>query len=90
MKETDKRKQDLVQRLKRIEGQVRGVQKLLQDDAPVEAIAQQLSAARKAADRAFFELVATEFERTRSTDIGSLASASSAIAHIAGIFGKYG
>lgn len=44
-------------RLARIEGQVRAVRRMIYEDEPCEAIAQQLAAARKALDRAFFEMV---------------------------------
>jgi len=44
-------------RLARIEGQVRAVRRMIADDDPCENIAQQLSAARRALDRAFYEMV---------------------------------
>ena len=44
-------------RLARIEGQVRAVRRMIDQDEPCESIAQQLAAARKALDRAFFEMV---------------------------------
>ncbi len=44
-------------RLARIEGQVRAVRRMIGADEPCEAIAQQLAAARKALDRAFYEMV---------------------------------
>ena len=44
-------------RLARIEGQVRAVRRMIGGDEPCEAIAQQLAAARKALDRAFYEMV---------------------------------
>ena len=44
-------------RLARIEGQVRAVRRMIGEDEPCEAIAQQLSAARRALDRAFYEMV---------------------------------
>ena len=44
-------------RLARIEGQVRAVRRMIEADEPCEAIAQQLAAARKALDRAFYEMV---------------------------------
>lgn len=44
-------------RLARIEGQVRAVRRMIADDQPCEDIAQQLSAARRALDRAFYEMV---------------------------------
>jgi CsoR family transcriptional regulator, copper-sensing transcriptional repressor len=44
-------------RLARIEGQVRAVRRMITEDEPCESIAQQLSAARRALDRAFYEMV---------------------------------
>ena len=48
-------------RLARVEGQLRGLQKLIQSDAEPEKVAQQMAAARKALDKAFFAMVATLF-----------------------------
>lgn len=48
----------LVLRLKRVEGQLRGIQSMIDGGEPCESIAQQMSAARKALDKAFFELAA--------------------------------
>jgi DNA-binding FrmR family transcriptional regulator len=50
-------KKALILRLKRIEGQLRGLQRLIDEDAPCESVAQQLSAARRALDKAFHSLV---------------------------------
>jgi DNA-binding FrmR family transcriptional regulator len=44
-------------RLARIEGQVRAVRRMIAEDESCESIAQQLSAARRALDRAFYEMV---------------------------------
>ena len=44
-------------RLARIEGPVRAVRRMIEADEPCEDIAQQLSAARRALDRAFYEMV---------------------------------
>lgn len=51
------RKKALVMRLRRIEGQLRGLQRLIEDDADCEKVAQQMAAARKALDKSFFSLV---------------------------------
>jgi len=51
------RKRALVMRLKRVEGQLRGIQKLIEADTDCEKVAQQLSAARKALDKTFFAMV---------------------------------
>ncbi len=52
----------LIMRLKRVEGQLRGVQSMIETGDDCEAVAQQLSAARKALDKAFFELLACAIE----------------------------
>ncbi|MCE2971158.1 MAG: metal-sensitive transcriptional regulator [Burkholderiales bacterium] len=55
-------RRELVARLKRAEGQVRAVAGLVEAGGDCEAIAQQLAAARKALDRAFYELMACALE----------------------------
>ena len=45
-------------RLARIEGQVRGLRKLIEQDADCEKVAQQMAAARKALDKTYHEVVA--------------------------------
>ena len=50
---------DLVQRLRRIEGQVRGIQQMLTDGRECRDVVIQISAARKALDQAGFKLVAS-------------------------------
>jgi len=51
------RKKALLLRLKRVEGQLRGIQRLIEDDTDCEKVAQQLAAARKALDKSFFMMV---------------------------------
>lgn len=51
-------RQALTQRLRRVEGQLRGVQRMISEGQECEAIAHQLAAARRALDRAFFEMMA--------------------------------
>lgn len=55
MSEADTRA--LTSRLRRAEGQVRAVARLIEEGESCEAVAQQLTAARRALDRAFFALV---------------------------------
>ncbi len=57
------KKRQMIQRLARVEGQIRGVQKLIHQDEDCEKIAQQLSAARKALDKSFFQMVACMLEQ---------------------------
>lgn len=57
---SDEQKKDLLHRLARVEGQIRGVQKLIANaavPADCEGVAQQLAAARKALDRVFVTLL---------------------------------
>jgi DNA-binding FrmR family transcriptional regulator len=50
--------EDLVKRLRRVEGQVRGVQQMLLDGRDCRDVVTQLSAANKALEQAGFVLVA--------------------------------
>jgi DNA-binding FrmR family transcriptional regulator len=58
----DTARRELVLRLKRVEGQLRAVQRMIEEGDDCEPIAQQLTAARKALDKAFFELMACAIE----------------------------
>lgn len=68
------KKRQMLQRLARVEGQLRGVQKLIHDEQDCEKIAQQLRAARKALDQSFFQMVACMLEQGNlpSEDIAHL------------------
>ncbi|WP_394791703.1 metal-sensing transcriptional repressor [Rhodoferax sp.] len=57
------KKKTLLARLARVEGQLRGVQRLIDDEADCEKIAQQLAAARKALDKSFFTMVGCMIEQ---------------------------
>jgi DNA-binding FrmR family transcriptional regulator len=58
----EKHRRELVMRLKRIEGQLRGIQAMIEGGAECEPVTQQLSAARRALDKAFFQVVACAVE----------------------------
>jgi DNA-binding FrmR family transcriptional regulator len=62
-------KKALILRLKRVEGQLRGLQRMIDDDVPCESIAQQLSAARRALDKAYHAMVGCLIE-AQLTDKG--------------------
>lgn len=53
---SEERKLELMHRLRRAEGQVRGLQKLLEEDADCVKIAQQLLATRHALDSTYVRL----------------------------------
>ncbi|KGP90022.1 hypothetical protein N780_07285 [Pontibacillus chungwhensis BH030062] len=54
--------QDMKNRLKRIEGQVRGVLKMMEEDKECKDVITQLSAARSAIDRSIGYIVAKNLE----------------------------
>ena len=54
----ERHKKDLVVRLRRVEGQLRGIQAMVEQGADCERVTQQLSAARHALDKAFFQVLA--------------------------------
>jgi DNA-binding FrmR family transcriptional regulator len=49
---------DVINRLKRIEGQIRGLIDMVQAGRSCEEVAQQMAAARKAMDKAFYRMMA--------------------------------
>ena len=57
-----KARRDMIVRLRRVEGQLRGIQKMIEDGAACEDVAQQLSASRKALDKAFYHMLACVVE----------------------------
>lgn len=81
-------KQDVTNRLRRVEGQVRGVLGMIERDAPCDAIAQQLAAARKALDRAFYEMLACSLE-SGLADAGDTAQKHQVIQETTRLLAKY-
>lgn len=59
----DKKRKGLISRLRRVEGQLRGIQRMMEEDQDCERVAQQLAAARKALDKTFFETMACAMEQ---------------------------
>lgn len=56
--ERSEHQRDIINRLRRIEGQVRALAEMVDSGRPCEDIAQQMSAARKAMDKAFYRMMA--------------------------------
>ena len=56
-------KKELLKRLSRIEGQIRGIRELIEREEDCERVAQQLAAAREAMNKVFSELVARTIEQ---------------------------
>lgn len=53
-----KHRNELVLRLKRVEGQLRGIQAMILAGEDCEKVVQQISASRRALDKTFFNVVA--------------------------------
>ncbi|NHZ32960.1 MULTISPECIES: metal-sensitive transcriptional regulator [Massilia] len=84
-------KKELLHRLARIEGQLRGVQKLIAQaatPADCDAVAQQMAAARKALDRSFVQLL-TNTMQTQSANATSLAEAQASASKLAAMLDKF-
>lgn len=59
---SEKDKKALLLRLKRVEGQLRGIQQLIENDTDCEDIAHQLYAARRALDKSFYAMFACAYK----------------------------
>ncbi|MBM6997608.1 Copper-sensing transcriptional repressor CsoR [compost metagenome] len=55
--------EEVKRRLKRIEGQVRGVLRMMEEGKPCKEVVSQLSAVRSAADRAMAQIVADNLQQ---------------------------
>jgi len=55
--------EDIKRRLRRVEGQVRGVLKMMEDEKSCKDVVSQLSAVRNAVDKAIAYVVAVNLER---------------------------
>ena len=87
----DKRhKQELVLRLRRVEGQLRGIQAMVEEGADCERVTQQLSAARRALDKAFFQVLACALQAAPQETGGRKAGGGDRIAQAAELLARYG
>ena len=74
-------------RLARAEGQVRGIRRMIAEGEPCEGIALQLSAARKALDRAFFEMVSCMIRNAPPAGVGERRAHADQVAELLARFG---
>jgi DNA-binding FrmR family transcriptional regulator len=86
-----KHRNELVMRLKRIEGQLRGIQAMIGAGEDCEKVAQQISASRKALDKAFFNVLACAMQAEPAPGARSVKrSAESRVRHAAELLAKFG
>ncbi len=82
----ERHKGDLVVRLKRVEGQLRGVQAMISAGEDCEKVAQQLAASRKALDKAFFNVLACAIQ----AEPGSTATGEKRLRQAAELLARFG
>lgn len=87
----DNKRKSLITRLRRVEGQLRGIQKMMAEEQDCERVAQQLSAARKALDKAFYETMACALrqELSQNRGEGNEEQLENQIQHITDLLSKY-
>ena len=70
----DKSRTDLLNRLKRAEGQLRGVQRMIEEGEPCLEIAGQMAAVRKALDATYVRMTVCFMEQELSARLGEGSS----------------
>lgn len=90
MEHEDAQRRDMIARLRRVEGQLRGIQRMVSEQEPCEDIARQLAAARRALDRAFYEMIACSMERELAERRDDPNSEHEVVTNITRILAKYG
>lgn len=86
---TTEDKKELLTRLARIEGQIRGIREMIDQEEGCELVAQQLAAAREAISKMFSELVARAIERHCLSGNSTDPLSRKKLATIAEILAKY-
>ena len=90
MAEWHERKYQLLTRLKRAEGQVRAVAAMVEREEDCEQVAQQLAAARKALDRAFYDMMACATQRELEAAGAADAKLVRRLDHMNELLARYG
>ncbi len=79
----------IVTRLARIEGQVRGIQGMISDNCSCEQVAVQMTAARRALDKAFYEMLACSLT-SQVTASASMQEVRASTRDLARLLAKFG
>lgn len=79
----------LVDRLARVEGQIRGIQKMITRGDGCEAVVQQIAAARGALDKAFVEMIACALEHRLAGRAGHPAAVRDEMIEVVSLLSKY-
>ena len=84
----EQHKKELVARLRRAEGQLRAVQGMIERGEECEPVMQQLTAARRALDKAFFHVLACAIQQPGEKP--GARAADERLARAASLLGKFG
>lgn len=88
--EDQQHRRELILRLKRVEGQLRGIQSMIESGDDCERVTQQLSAARRALDKTFFSVLACAIQSEPQKSGGTAKAAEERVKHAAAILAKFG
>ena len=80
----------LMARLARIEGQVRGVRRMMEQGEECESVAQQLAAARRALNKCFYEMMSCAIEQELDGSGVDTDEAMEGVRHMTRLLAKYG
>jgi CsoR family transcriptional regulator, copper-sensing transcriptional repressor len=86
----ERHKKDLILRLKRVEGQLRGIQGMIDAGAECEQVTHQLSAARRALDKAFFGVLACAIQAAPEKGAGAKSGGEDRVRQAAALLAKFG
>jgi DNA-binding FrmR family transcriptional regulator len=78
----DKSRTDLLNRLKRAEGQLRGIQRMIEEGEPCLDIASQMAAVRKALDATYVRMTVCFMEQELGARLGEDRAAQAQLAHM--------
>jgi DNA-binding FrmR family transcriptional regulator len=80
----DKTRKDLLNRLRRAEGQLRGIQRMIEDGQPCLDIASQMAAVRKALDSTYVRMTVCFMEQELNARLPANAAKGGAIGEVLG------
>jgi DNA-binding FrmR family transcriptional regulator len=86
----EKQRGEMVLRLKRIEGQLRGIQAMIAAGEDCEKIVQQLTASRRALDKAFFNVLACAVQAAPAGQAPASRATDQRVKHVAQLLAKFG
>ena len=88
----ERHQKELILRLKRVEGQLRGIQAMIAAGEDCEKVTQQLAACRKARDKAFFNILACAIQAGGEVPAGAAGKAQvdKRLQHAAELLARFG